>query len=60
MRNERHHRAAIAPAVLALAAFAVLGLAAPHALAQVFEVQAGASSLYDAAGGSVRMHAEGA
>jgi len=60
MRNERHHRAAIAPAVLALAALAVLGPAATHAVAQVFEVQAGASSLYDAAGGSVRMHAEGA
>ena len=56
MRDERPHHAAIAGAVV----LALLVLTPPPAHAQVFEVQAGASSLYDATGGSVRMHAEGA
>ena len=61
MRNERRH-AAVPPAaaVLAAALIALAAGGAPPALAQVFEIQAGASSMYDAAGGSVRMHADGA
>ena len=56
MGNEPFRHGALAGAL----ALALLALTAPAALAQVFEVQAGASSLYDATGGSVRMHAEGA
>ena len=63
MGNDGRRRAPAHAATLALAASvaALLPLlAARPASAQVFEVQAGASSLYDATGGSVRMHAEGA
>ena len=56
MGNEPFRHGALAGAL----ALALLALTAPAARAQVFEVQAGASSLYDATGGSVRMHAEGA